>query len=164
MIFLQKIYIKANERENLRQDFMKNVIIVIPIICVFIFISGCREDSNLSGQAISSPSVCEANGGTCILSSESCCTLQGYYSSPDSCKEGKCCMPATCTDTDNGIDYTLKGTSKGNFNCASTQAGSITDSCSDGVLTEYYCSNGFVVSQEIGCENGCVDGACASNS
>ncbi|MDO8585279.1 MAG: hypothetical protein Q7R85_04160 [bacterium] len=67
--------------------------------------------------------------------------------------------PVACTDSDNGRNYTVKGSVK-------TATFSGNDSCDDSKLAEYYCLNspsaygdmfGVV---EYNCPNGCKDGAC----
>lgn len=63
---------------------------------------------------------------------------------------------AACTDTDNGLDYYVRGT-------AADVSGSKTDTCADGGknLTEYFCLNGTVRYLNYNnCNYGCSNGAC----
>ncbi|MEK6968357.1 MAG: thrombospondin type 3 repeat-containing protein [Nanoarchaeota archaeon] len=85
------------------------------------------------------------------FSLESC--PAGYYCSNGACIVGPPPAP-TCTDTDGGINVTVRGT-------ASTPNQSQTDSClSASMVTEYYCVNNEVVSTTLNCDNGCLNGAC----
>ena|SRR3989338_6736212 len=68
----------------------------------------------------------------------------------------------TCTDSDGGQNYNVKGQ-------ASVEDMVFLDSCigdSAGVyLQEYYCdSNNLITSETYGCQNGCVDGACVTDT
>ncbi|OGZ78997.1 MAG: hypothetical protein A2528_01130 [Candidatus Staskawiczbacteria bacterium RIFOXYD2_FULL_37_9] len=63
---------------------------------------------------------------------------------------------ATCTDTDGGKDYFVRGT-------VTNATGSSTDLCYQAVkkIAEYFCdSNGFRVYEWHACPNGCSNGAC----
>ncbi len=68
----------------------------------------------------------------------------------------------SCTDTDGGLNYYVKGT------VTSDTGGTVNDSCfSSNVLTEYFCGedNNYTVSEVHTCsEGGCVDGACVSTN
>jgi len=91
---------------------------------------------------------------------------------------GKCEL--TCTDTDGGINYYLKGYTKGilgGANClAGTSAGrtvcsgeyvELYDKCNDyntNNLDELYCDNNKVMTIGKTCENGCKDGACLTQT
>lgn len=60
----------------------------------------------------------------------------------------------TCTDSDGGKNYYVKGT-------ATASGQSLSDHCnSDGTLTEKYCSNNVVVWETYACPYGCSDGRC----
>jgi len=66
----------------------------------------------------------------------------------------------TCTDSDNGKNYNVRGTAAG-LNSSSQQV-SITDSCSGSVLTESFCrADNRVALETYTCANGCSDGACS---
>jgi hypothetical protein len=83
---------------------------------------------------------------------------------------------ATCTDSDNGREYGLRGTISGVEDVATGSTGMHTDVCDDAVwLKEYYCSgqvgsvvsgqtinnnNGFIREYRIACPYGCLNGAC----
>ena len=64
----------------------------------------------------------------------------------------------TCTDSDGGLNYNVKGTV--------TSGGAVnTDVCSaSGYLFEQYCLNGNPVQTTYWCPNGCQDGACLATS
>lgn len=60
----------------------------------------------------------------------------------------------TCTDSDGGKNYYVKGT-------ATASGQSLSDHCnSDGTLTEKYCSNNQIVWETYACPYGCSDGRC----
>jgi hypothetical protein len=72
-------------------------------------------------------------------------------------------IPNSCSDTDGGMIYGVKGTVSGYYN---SQIYSNTDFCSGstGVLVEYYCSAGRSFNTAYNCvgnsTTACVDGAC----
>jgi hypothetical protein len=71
----------------------------------------------------------------------------------------------TCTDSDGGMNYYVKGTCT---SCSSgNQVGScstITDSCSGNVLSECYCNGNNIASINYLCPSGCINGACISGN
>jgi len=82
----------------------------------------------------------------------------GDYNCPNGCVDGACVEEEkTCTDSDGGWNYYVKGEVKNNEN-------SVTDLCNkySGVLEEYACddANGNILMRDVECDNGCVDGAC----
>lgn len=88
---------------------------------------------------------------------------------PDGCKDGECVKTASvlsCTDSDNGKDFGVKGTTRGigefisdpNYDGGMAER---TDYCDADVLVEYFCQD----STRIGyirktCEHGCGNGIC----
>lgn len=58
-----------------------------------------------------------------------------------------------CTETDNGKDYYMKGSTK-------IAAVTAEDKCEDNMLTEYYCESGSLKAIKYNCEFSCKDGAC----
>ena len=76
----------------------------------------------------------------------------GYW-----CITGACSAEPTCTDSDGGQDYFVRGTvTKGTLS-------SDTDYCSNGLLVEYYCSNNQVAHITYNCSNSlavCASGYC----
>ena len=78
----------------------------------------------------------------------------------------KCGYSPVCTDSDGGMDYFRKGTTKG-INSMNSEAYTkgdtitITDVCSsENHLKEYYCMNNTVDDFDYDCPKGCVDEAC----
>lgn len=61
---------------------------------------------------------------------------------------------ATCSDTDNGKNYSERGTACVGPTC-------YTDNCSGTKLTEYYCNKNNLGSASYSCPYGCVNGACS---
>lgn len=88
-------------------------------------------------------------------------TCGGYaYTTMDGQNEDAkfACATATCTDSDDGINYYVKGT-------VTYPGQTFTDFCTQGAagatIHEYYCTpSGSVGTSESYCQNGCVDGAC----
>ncbi len=71
--------------------------------------------------------------------------------------------PVTCTETDDGADYSIKGKVK--F-CNDNSCSYSTDKCQDSsTINEYYCSpeGNMVLVDNALCEFGCSDGACIQN-
>src|SRR3989338_1788113 len=69
-----------------------------------------------------------------------------------------------CTDSDNGKNYDVKGTTSW---CPSNDAMGIPctafiDNCADNILTEGYCDGEQVSTEKYACPNGCKDGACVN--
>ncbi len=105
---------------------------------------GCDENCKPIGS-------CVINETTQCYSSSDC--ISGYV-----CKEGKCteALP-TCTDSDGGKDYYVKG------EVADTMiSGPAYDFCTDNVaLRETFCGTDNIGYPQIyNCPNGCSDGAC----
>jgi len=72
------------------------------------------------------------------------------------CSGGRCIEGAvhTCSDTDGGKVYNVKGT-------VTTEAGSVTDKCLDSnQLEEFYCQNNLMYDDIYTCPYGCSNGAC----
>ncbi len=65
------------------------------------------------------------------------------------------CFNGTCTDTEVGKDYYVKGTAYNDY------AGNSTDFCTNDILTEYFCwQSGWIGGEIYSCPSGCYDGAC----
>ena len=76
-----------------------------------------------------------------------------------------CEIQATCTDSDNGLDYYVKGTAKGQEWADINNTVTKTDYCiidgeKEGRLAEYYCLDNQVASESYECPTSCQDGAC----
>ncbi len=86
--------------------------------------------------------------------------LSENYNCPNGCKDGACVKEQpkpTCTDSDGGKDYFVKGTAQD-----STSPILLTDVCEkNGQLAEMSCDGtGRVVTELHACPNGCKNGAC----
>ncbi|MDD5172203.1 MAG: Kazal-type serine protease inhibitor family protein [Candidatus ainarchaeum sp.] len=71
------------------------------------------------------------------------------------CTNGACVI-APCSDSDNGKNKTVKGTT-------TAQGESMTDECADSSsVTEYYCDGSNIANEEMACGTGmeCANGAC----
>ena len=88
------------------------------------------------------------------------------HTCPGSCSDGKCISSGgsgTCTDSDGGIDYSIKGT------CVD-DAGSNTDYCDGDTLKEMYCDSHPYTGDNVcyvssySCPGGCQDGRCITSS
>ncbi|MFA5108595.1 MAG: hypothetical protein WC492_03640 [Candidatus Micrarchaeia archaeon] len=84
----------------------------------------------------------------------------GYVCSGGACVQGAggTTIAFTCTDSDNGKNYNLKGVIT---NSSGATLG--TDTCYyDGALSEFYCQNGVMQTERYNCPSGysCSNGAC----
>jgi hypothetical protein len=79
------------------------------------------------------------------------------YKCVDGCEDGECQKPS-CSESDDGKDYTQQGTTYSN------NMGTSTDSCSGDSLTEYYCSGNRAYRTTKKCSYGCADGACEAST
>jgi len=80
--------------------------------------------------------------------------VSGTSTSPGQCP--------ICTDSDNGINYGLKGTAKGILNGTNNYF-ELTDLCNvtnTNKLYEFYCSNTKIMFIGTSCAYGCSNGAC----
>jgi len=127
---------------------------------------GCTPDC--TGGKLCGGDGCGGSCGTCTgtdqCSSGQCveCIDNGDCASGESCVSGSCVDgSATCSDTDGGIDYSVKGT----CNDATTFT-PIDDECTDSnTLDEYSCSEyGLCGVESKTCDGVCVDGACVAST
>ena len=85
------------------------------------------------------------------------------YSCPNGCSDGAC-IPVetpTCTESDGGINYYVRGTITGNDIHGNGNPG--VDYCAYGLKTtlmEGFCDSGYANFIAYDCPNGCKDGAC----
>jgi len=92
-----------------------------------------------------------------ICSGNDCITVQG--AGTDECiYDYQCFVNATCTDTDGGINYPVRGT-------VTNETHNLTDFCSPTYLYEYYCNaQNWIGHMDVNCESmgyeGCSNGAC----
>lgn len=90
------------------------------------------------------------------------------YRCENGCKNGACIPTVTCTDSDGGLNYYVKGTARGIW-AASGNYEERTDSCASELyegrgLSENFCLNNSVWSMTYDCPNGCEDGACVNKT
>ena len=69
----------------------------------------------------------------------------------------------TCTDSDGGLNYYVKGTCT-SCNIQGGFCSAMIDTCSAKTLTECYCEGNNIASINNLCPNGCNDGACISGN
>ena len=100
--------------------------------------------------------------GTRIL--EYYCNGNRLYNVTSSCPTNTTCLngacsPHTCTDSDNGKNLTLQGTTEENFNGVLSTG---TDYCSGTRLSEFYCSGSRLINSNFSCpaNTTCLSGAC----
>ena len=85
------------------------------------------------------------------------------YNCPYGCVDGACLRTPnkTCSDSDKGIDYFIKGcVSVCTYTDQTAGCGLACDSCVDNVLTEGYCEGIESKTVKYTCPYGCKDGAC----
>ena len=86
-----------------------------------------------------------------------------FYTCPNGCSDGACIQfnqtTTTCTDSDNGLNYYIKGTS-------SKGQEQLTDFCVNSIkLSEAICNvDNNPANAQYDCPNGCSDGACISST
>jgi len=87
--------------------------------------------------------------------------LMSFYDCPDGCSNGACLNTTqnpteTCTDSDGGVHYYLKGYTNSSIN------GSFWDYCSGNYVIEYSCytNENYINIGSINCPDGCSNGAC----
>jgi len=160
-----------------RNDFSKwlliGIIIAIVVLGIILFAT------KMTGNVVSNSTVCSPNKNYCVSATKySPCNGYGtgyLYPNGIACTTasggtacnthadgyGYCEKQTTCTDSDGGINYDVKG-------YASTDGGTTKnwDTClsntnSSTVLREYSCSGNIMKYNQTVCENGCSDGACA---
>jgi len=116
---------------------------------------------------------CYLEGGYCEnsnIGTDVCKEVDNYVISDVDCGAGRhCCLreTTTCTDTDGGLDYYVKGTTC--FGGGSTETHCKVDSCihpdcvgcADQII-EYYCSDDEITHKYADCPGVCEDGACVA--
>ncbi|MDD5193538.1 MAG: LamG domain-containing protein [Candidatus Nanoarchaeia archaeon] len=106
---------------------------------------------------------CEFNYSLKEYSCEGIYGKENEYICPNGCSDGACISEPTCTDSDGGQDYYVKGTvSYGNWS-KTDRCGLYDDNPSNDStdLNEFYCrSDGEPVEEVYKCPNGCSDGKC----
>ncbi|MEK6937813.1 MAG: hypothetical protein AABX04_02085 [Nanoarchaeota archaeon] len=115
------------------------------------------EDSCVDGQKVNE-TICLSDRG---YSSEIYVCPAGSY-----CQNGACVAPTICTDSDGGLNLTVKGTAQG-IQYVSKEFITLNDSCgSDGRIHEQYCKpDNFEYYTITNCPTGtsCKEGACVQN-
>ncbi len=129
----------------------------------------CTNECSTSGMR-----QCSGTGSfqTCgNYDSDTCLEWSSVNSCPSgqSCSSGNCYVSnsSTCTDTDGGVNYNLRGISIINTtNSNGTFTNYYTDYCqSNSYLREYYCNGNILGDQQnVFCSNGCINGACVANN
>ena len=130
-------------------------------------------DSNQSAGAYIAEKHCSSGNGKVYVHTQ-------WYNCPNGCSAGACLAQkptvapvATCSETDNGLDYNVFGRTTGNDEVTGVY-GTYPDSCgayvgdsgkdSGAYIAEKHCSSGngkvYVHTQWYNCENGCSAGAC----
>ncbi|MBI5224121.1 hypothetical protein HY990_06905 [Candidatus Micrarchaeota archaeon] len=102
----------------------------------------CNSDNTTGVEVYSCPDGCSSRGGAC-----------------NSLLAGASSTNETCSDTDGGTNYNVKGTISYYDGSSGTRESRV-DYCSGNTITEYYCRFGAkrMISQT--CTYGCNNGAC----
>ncbi len=123
---------------------------------------------------LTSPLICENyRYETCPAECARKCvpsSCSGNICTTDCGGAGSCTTPSTtCTDSDGGKDYYIKGTVKGMWAVTGSTATEVYDEKTDSCVTynayslvEYYCSDKYGGSVTYECPDGCSNGACLS--
>jgi hypothetical protein len=164
-----------------KKIFFISVIAIISLLAILIFVFGLQFDINGKATGIFSLKCTDSDGGLSYYEkgfvkydgktkTDSCnknyltewyCKTFPFskrYKCDNGCKDGAC-IKKTCTDTDGGKNYVLKGTATG------IDGNIQTDYCrKDNTyqLVEFWCNTNYqTLNNEIYyCPYGCVDGAC----
>jgi len=138
----------------------------------------CKDTCSSLGKQCGTWTICNVstNCGTCIAP-QICSNGQCVGSNTTLCGDGICgsgetctncpkdcgaCVNQTytCTDSDGGINYNVKGITTEYLGSNITATG--TDFCSNSTLTEYYCSSSRLAKTTYTCSGNatCIGGAC----
>ena len=127
-----------------------------------IYVAG-TADARVNGAGSYFTDTCVySNGGagcgdSCSAVAEGMCGSGGVASQLRQCPSGVCkngaCITSTCTDSDGGKAYNVKGVVTYNNNDYS-------DFCEGSVLSERFCQNNEVATELFTCTSNCGDGAC----
>ncbi|MBU3912457.1 MAG: hypothetical protein KKE50_00030 [Nanoarchaeota archaeon] len=139
----------------------------------------CRD---ISAPNDASQRVSSCSGEYCVLDEYFCKFMPDsqYHvylqdvSCPNGCSDGACIVDKpvqniTCTDSDNGRNYNIKGTFSGMYNgapltntdsCVTSLEASGDNTDSSNYLGEGYCENNELKVERITCPNGCSNGVC----
>ncbi len=115
-----------------------------------------------SAPSPTSPNVCvHMDHYICLNCGDGVCSKGENWCNCDDCEE-----TVKCTDSDNGLNYYVKGKTCVEAYCK-TDACIHLDDCDESgecvsydKLIEYYCVKGDIQSMTVDCKSGCVDGAC----
>lgn len=149
-----------SKKENVFNRFGLLFVAIVAVIGIFLLfsISSSFSDgsSSLTGKAVDFSG--RLHGLKKVAPSNTVITTQGSISSP------------LCSDSDGGIDFSVKGTTVGRTQSSHT-IGTYTDHCAgggsetyDGWMVEYYCSGNIAWPYYKSCPrfSECVDGICQS--
>lgn len=118
--------------------------------------NGCSAGACM-GESSCTPSWICGDWGTCTGGQHSkTCTQTNCPSQASTKTETESCAPTqTCTDSDNGANFNVAGTTV-------DSTGTSSDICSGSQLTEYSCNGTVKTSTTTTCQYGCSAGACNS--
>ena len=116
--------------------------------------NGCQNGACVSGN-LTELQTCSEQGGTICEHGIECSVPMITASDSNYCCTGTCGVTQTCTDSDDGEDYFMQGTTvqgKDTF----------TDYCDGNTVYEGYCNDdGNIATSSYDCPDGCSDGACS---
>jgi len=123
----------------------------------------CQDGACVTNSTTCTPKTCSQLGKTCGTWDNGCGTQIncGTCSTGQTCSNGICISTnaTTCTDSDGGLNYNVKGTCNNGT--------SVQDYCSStSLLKEYKCVERDCALNSYNCPTGqtCSDGACISNT
>ena len=123
-------------------------------------LSYCTGGGPQQSTTTANKQQCPNTGALSCQDPLECTRMGGKCKNEYVCSSGFCCCDTsggggqTCTDTDNGKNYNVKGTCTDN-------SGSHPDSCvGNNKVREWYCDNGVCKYEDHICDNGCSEGAC----
>jgi hypothetical protein len=141
--------------------------------------SSCCQGLVPISNVIYTPESANVQESCMPLAGSNVCTKCGDGICNATSGENKCNCPqdcqsnvSTCTDSDGGMNYYVKGTATSGSTTKTDQCNYCTGAClpgypcnpTCGAVDEYYCKGNDIQSTTFICPNGCVDGACVNQT
>ncbi|MEN9625982.1 MAG: hypothetical protein RL557_310 [archaeon] len=130
--------------------------------CVATCTDECTTENAKQCSSIGVPQICAKDGD-----SDSCLEWKNLDNcgAGQNCSAGNCIIYPSCTDSDGGKNYGVKGNTLVKQNGSVSSGKNATDYCTDSkVLMEYICENNDALGVPYNCPNSCSNGACTQNS
>jgi hypothetical protein len=139
-------------KDNKNNLFLLTIVAIVAIVAIVIMIasSGLRT-YNLSEDTVGEASI--ATSTQFVTDGKSSITR---VPTP--------VITASCTDTDNGKNYGIKGTVAYTYGSRKDSKSDYCRKYNSATLSEQYCKSGKLASTDYKCSYGCIDGACKEHA